>query len=188
MTRLIGQSVIVAPTGEIVAMTSTMGDEVIVRVRSRSGARARKRIGGNTTANRDTTTSLSGPGRPLRRKLTARYRNPRAILLLGLQRHGARVRSSSRLRLASLVRRKHGCHDAHHHRRVRLTHNGREAGRTVLTAAGRLVQVTLAQRLVYHAQELDLTAGKADPHFVDRIHSSKVFRAIRRSATSNTSP
>ena len=65
--ELIGQSVIVAPTGEIVAMTSTMGDEVIVAECDLDRAARARKARWNWEYNREPRhydIIVNGPGRP----------------------------------------------------------------------------------------------------------------------------
>ncbi|MEC7304102.1 MAG: nitrilase-related carbon-nitrogen hydrolase, partial [Pseudomonadota bacterium] len=65
--ELIGQSVIVAPTGEIVAMTSTMGDEIIVAECDLDRAAKARKARWNWEYNREPRhygILVDGPGRP----------------------------------------------------------------------------------------------------------------------------
>ena len=65
--ELIGQSVIVAPTGEIVAMTSTMGDEVIIAECDLDRAARARKARWNWEYNREPRhydIIVNGPGRP----------------------------------------------------------------------------------------------------------------------------
>ena len=65
--ELIGQSVIVAPTGEIVAMTSTMGDEIIVAEYDLDRAAKARKARWNWEYNREPRhyeASVDGPGQP----------------------------------------------------------------------------------------------------------------------------
>ena len=65
--ELIGQSVIVAPTGEIVAMTSTMGDEIIVAECDLGRAARARKARWNWDYNREPRhygIIVDGPGRP----------------------------------------------------------------------------------------------------------------------------